>query len=194
MQLYIQFCVCWRFFHQGRIIHGNFGKSIWKHYENVPSAQWFTQILDHFSPTDSRTWPQRFYTNENHFKRGANETGDVVFLYIGGEGEVNATTIIDGQWINYAKKYQALCFMLEHRFYGQSHPTPDMSTKNLQYLSSEQALADLATFITAMNQKYGLNNPKWIAFGGSYPGALAAWLRYKYPHLVSKIALPFRIE
>lgn len=61
----------------------------------------------------------------------------------------------------------------------------DLSTKNLQYLSSEQALADLAKFITGMNKAYQLPaNVKWIAFGGSYPGSLAAWLRAKYPHLV----------
>ena len=34
------------------------------------------------------------------------------------------------------------------RYYGQSHPTPDMSVKNLVWLSSRQALADLAHFIT----------------------------------------------
>lgn len=61
----------------------------------------------------------------------------------------------------------------------------DLSTKNLQYLSSNQALADLAYFISSMNDKYKFNKEvKWVAFGGSYPGSLAAWLRLKYPHLV----------
>ena len=59
----------------------------------------------------------------------------------------------------------------------------DMSTKNLKYLSSEQALADLAYFIESKTREYKLNSNKWIVFGGSYPGSLAAWFRLKYPHL-----------
>lgn len=60
----------------------------------------------------------------------------------------------------------------------------DLSTDNLRFLSSRQALADLAHFRTVMANDRGLTNAKWVAFGGSYPGSLAAWFRLKYPHLV----------
>jgi hypothetical protein len=60
-----------------------------------------------------------------------------------------------------------------------------MSTKNLAYLHSQEALADIANFIGSKNDEYKFNsNIKWILFGGSYPGSLVAWARLKYPHLV----------
>lgn len=55
--------------------------------------------------------------------------------------------------------------------------------KSLAFLSSEQALADLASFIEAMGDKLS-QGTRWIVFGGSYPGSLAAWVRARYPHLV----------
>lgn len=61
----------------------------------------------------------------------------------------------------------------------------DLSTDNLKYLSSEQGLADLATFRQFIHSSYNLDDSnKWISFGGSYPGSLSAWFRLKYPHLV----------
>jgi pimeloyl-ACP methyl ester carboxylesterase len=50
-------------------------------------------------------------------------------------------------------------------------------------LNSEQALADLAIFIQTKNTELGLTNPKWVVFGGSYPGALALWFKKLYPTL-----------
>ena len=71
------------------------------------------------------------------------------------------------------------------RYYGASHPTPDLSNKNLVYLSSRQALADVATLKSVLTAQYNLTEKnKWISFGGSYSGALSAWLRLKYPDLV----------
>ena len=47
-----------------------------------------------------------------------------------------------------------------------------MSMENLAYLSSEQALADLAEFKTAMVEVLDTYKSKWITFGGSYPGKI----------------------
>lgn len=80
-----------------------------------------------------------------------------------------------------------LVLVVEHRFYGQSLPFGNSSFKleNMKYLTSEQALSDLAYFINAVNvnKMYGVNGNPWITIGGSYPGAMSAWFRYKYPHL-----------
>lgn len=51
------------------------------------------------------------------------------------------------------------------------------------YLSSYQALADIASFISVQNEKLNLKNPKWILFGGSYAGSLTLWFRKLYPQL-----------
>ena len=69
------------------------------------------------------------------------------------------------------------------RFYGQSHPTEDMSRDNMRYLSSRQGLEDAGHFISAMNAEHNLTT--WITFGGSYPGSLSAWMRLRFPHLVA---------
>lgn len=43
----------------------------------------------------------------------------------------------------------------------------------------------MANFVKAMKEEYNLGaKQKWIAFGGSYPGSLAAWFREKYPDLI----------
>lgn len=145
------------------------------------TESYFTQKLDHESNNEI-TWSQRYFVNDEYFNTTAN---NVVFLMLGGEGEASIAWMDYGSWVVSAKKYGALLFQLEHRFYGASQPFTDLSTENLHYLSSEQALADAANFIKAMNQQYSLpSDVKWIVFGGSYSGSLAAWLRLKYPDLV----------
>lgn len=56
----------------------------------------------------------------------------------------------------------------------------------MKYLFSAQALADAANFIQTMTKEHGFSDKqKWIIFGGSYSGALAIWMRQKYPNLVA---------
>jgi len=144
--------------------------------------QWFTQRLDHFHLADNQTWQQRYWRNFEHYKEGG-----PTFIMIGGEGAASPGRLSSGVWTRFAKEQGAALFILEHRFYGNSTPTSDLSTENLVYLNSQQALADLAQFIESKKQEHNLTGP-WIAFGGSYAGSLAAWLRYRYPHLVAGAA------
>ena len=59
---------------------------------------------------------------------------------IGGEGPANPIWMSHGAWIDYAQEHNAICFQLEHRFYGESHPTKDLTVKNLVYLTSTQGM------------------------------------------------------
>eukprot|EP00457_Paulinella_chromatophora_P005972 gb/GEZN01005990.1/.p1 GENE.gb/GEZN01005990.1/~~gb/GEZN01005990.1/.p1 ORF type:complete len:504 (-),score=59.75 gb/GEZN01005990.1/:160-1671(-) len=146
---------------------------------------WFVQPLDHFNAQNTQTWKQRYFTNSSFF------TGKgPVFLCVGGETYLDEDVVVSGEnhcgdAVSMAPSYGALILALEHRYYGASVPTEDFSTPNMAYLSSQQALADLAAFIGHINQVYQLTAVnKWVTFGGSYPGMLAAWARLEFPHLI----------
>lgn len=164
---------CLRKFIRGRY----FGKNT--ELSDFPD-KYYNQRLDHFNEANIKTWKQRYWINAEHF-----DGSGPVFIMIGGEGEENPIWMNHGQWINFAKQYKALCVMLEHRYYGKSRPTEDLSTENMVYLSSRQGLADLAQFRDFIHDSYNLTDKnRWISFGGSYPGSLSAWFRLKYPHLI----------
>lgn len=70
---------------------------------------------------------------------------------------------------------------LKPRFFNSS-----TSTENLRFLSIDQALADLANFISTMRSDETLNATGGVILvGGSYAGTMVAWFRQKYPHLVN---------
>ena len=142
----------------------------------------FTNLLDHFNPGDNRTFQQRFWYSTEGFDQ---EKGPI-FVYICGEYECGVQT---QRMFPYkvSKQFNASFFYLEHRFYGESQPFDNLSLENLRYLTSEHGLADLALFITSVNdylvKKFGGEKRRVVVIGGSYPGALSAWFRAKYPHI-----------
>lgn len=111
-----------------------------------------------------------------------------MFFYAGNEGDIESFWNNTGFMFDIAPLFQALVVFPEHRYYGKTLPFGDASfdLNNIGYLSVEQALADYAVFLTELKQKYNLTDSRnpIIAFGGSYGGILAAYMRYKYPNLV----------
>ena len=65
---------------------------------------------------------QRYFINEAFFNN-VTKSGPI-FLLIGGESAIDDGFINAGMWIEWAQKHSALCFQVEHRFYGISYPTP----------------------------------------------------------------------
>ena len=141
--------------------------------------QWQFQPRDHFEGSKTGPWwPQRYWEDLQYYRREG-----LAFLMLCGEEEATSVPLTGGQWHKWALQFGAAMFVLEHRYYGQSKPTGDLSTENMKFLSSRQSLEDAGLFISAMNQRYNLST--WITFGGSYAGSLSAWMRLRFPHLVT---------
>ncbi|GMI03158.1 hypothetical protein TrVE_jg3684 [Triparma verrucosa] len=77
-----------------------------------------------------------------------------------------------------------MLYAIEHRYYGLSLPRGDMTSSNYNvYLSSHNAILDVSTFVEMQNEKFE-TKPKWVTFGGSYPGMVSAWSRLLFPDLI----------
>jgi hypothetical protein len=104
---------------------------------------------------------------------------------IEGEGEADPKWIMKGEMMDLVMEYKGLAVQVEHRFYGKSQPTGDWSIDSLKYLSSHQAIEDLVDIVQYLKDEYKMSPiNRWIAFGGSYSGALAAWIRILHPDVV----------
>lgn len=89
-----------------------------------------------------------------------------------------------GHMYDMAKALNGLLFYTEHRFYGETRPTEDLSLENLRFLNIDQALADLAHFITFAKESFpGAQDSGVILVGCSYSATMVTWFQQKYPHL-----------
>uniref|UniRef100_A0A0N5BHV6 Serine protease K12H4.7 n=1 Tax=Strongyloides papillosus TaxID=174720 RepID=A0A0N5BHV6_STREA len=143
---------------------------------------YFMNKINHFDASNTEKYKQRYWYNNKFYVQGG-----PVFLMLGGESAESASWVEreDLEWTSLAKEHNAMLFLLEHRYYGNSRPTEDMSTQNMKYLSSRQAIEDAAAFIKGMSERFDYTNQtRWVVFGGSYSGALAAWARQVHPELI----------
>ena len=148
--------------------------------------------IDHFhnesayEPHEDGTFPLRYWFDAQYYQDG----GPVIVLQ-GGEtsGSDRLGFLQKGLIHQLAQATNGIAVVLEHRYYGTSWPTKDLSTENLRFLTTEQALADQAYFsqnvVFAGLEDKNLTAPNaaHIGYGGSYAGAFVAFLRTQYPEV-----------
>lgn len=155
--------------------------------------------LDHFnaSKDNTATFSMRYILNETF---NTDKKGPILF-YAGNEGDIEVFWANSGFMLDVlAPALNASVMFGEHRYYGESMPFGDktiaFNTTYLKYLNVEQVFMDYIDLIKSVkaNNSYdnfngtGMTTPVY-AFGGSYGGMLAAWLRMKYPtHFQGAIA------
>lgn len=131
-----------------------------------------------------KTFKQRYLIVDKHWKTD----GGSILFYTGNEGDITWFYNNTGFMWDVAEELKAMLVFAEHRYYGESLPFGEDSykdSKHLNFLTSEQALADFAELIGHLKSTIpGADSQPIIAIGGSYGGMLAAWFRMKYPHLV----------
>ena len=125
------------------------------------------------------------------------QPGGPIFLFDGGESD--ASPIVYESLQNDAgpqrqmlKQFNGMGIVWEHRYYGESLPGDFLAVStdqaDLQYLTTEQALEDVAYFARNFTRSgYTDLTPDktpWIFVGASYPGARAAWMRNFYPDII----------
>jgi len=148
--------------------------------------------IDHFhneskyEPHTNHTFNLRYWFDASYYEEG----GPVIVLQSGEDTGTDRLVYLQKGLLHYlAEATHGIGVVLEHRYYGTSFPTPDLSTENLRFLTTQQALADEAFF--AQNVVFeGLEdknltapNVAYIGYGGSYAGAFNAFLRKQYPEV-----------
>lgn len=147
-------------------------------------TEYFQQKVDQFSFVNTDTFLQKYLISDEFWKPGVGP----VFFYPGNEGKIELFSDHTGFMWEIAPEFNAMVIFAEHRYYGDSMPYGNVSFANsttLGYLTAEQAMVDFAVLLESLKQSIeGFDQVPIIAFGGSYGGMLAAWMRMKYPHII----------
>lgn len=151
----------------------------------------FEQKLDHFGRVPG-SFPQRLCiyskwwreASEAGFEAASGSPGPILF-YTGNESPLEEYINNTGLMWEIGEQFGALIVFAEHRYEPLSHPKlcGQGTQKCFAYCTTAQALADWTAIIAMLRQKHQLRAPV-VAFGGSYGGMLAGWLRMKYPDVV----------
>ncbi|KAG5930049.1 hypothetical protein E4U42_003210 [Claviceps africana] len=148
--------------------------------------------IDHFhnetkyEPHSDGFFNLRYLVDASHYKEG----GPVILLHSGEfQADGRLGYLEHGIVSILTKATGGVGAVLEHRYYGTSWPTNDTDTASYRFLTTDQAIADMAYFSKNLRipglERYNLKAPATphILYGGSYAGGVVAIARKLYPDL-----------
>jgi len=139
--------------------------------------------LDHFRPQDSRTVQFHYRLNLDLYREGG-----PIFIFVNGADETTTQWIEEGLVVDVARQVGAALVTTDHRYVRLNIPTETASFEDLQFLSVEQAVADVATLVTTLFDHLGKNDgANVLLWGTGYGATLATFARKKYPHLIDGV-------
>ena len=132
-----------------------------------------------------KTFKQKYLINITHWSK--QEKGPIL-IYLENEESIEKFYRNSGWYNDYVtKELKGLLVYIEHRYFGVSWPFGDeknsTTKQNLIFLTTDEALMDFVEFVHFLKKTYCSDCPV-IAFGGSFAGNLAAWMRMKYPNVI----------
>lgn len=116
---------------------------------------YFDQYIDHDNP-DLGTFSQTYWYNATFWKG----PGSPVILFTPGEiAATGYTGYLTDQAITglIAKEVGGAVVLVEHRYWGNSTPYVEQSTKALQFLNLDQAVADFVHFARTAKLPFDTN-------------------------------------
>lgn len=111
----------------------------------------------------------RYWIDTQHFK----PNGPIFLLDSGETNAIGRLPFLESGILSIlSKATHGAGIVIEHRYYGHSMPTQNLSTDNLRFLSTEQAIMDLKYFVEnvdlpGLGRINRTENPV-ILYGGSY--------------------------
>ncbi|KAF3920316.1 hypothetical protein AA313_de0210277 [Arthrobotrys entomopaga] len=149
------------------------------------TQKWFRQVTDHFDASNNNTFQQRYWISTQFYKPG----GPVIVLEGGetsGAGRVSYMQTGVGRYLT--EYLGGIGIVLEHRYYGKSYVTQNLTNESLKYLNTALGLKDNAYFAENLWKDLSANlsnirpdKTPFISYGGSYAGAKSAFLQVAHP-------------
>ncbi|KAI0332898.1 peptidase S28 [Cubamyces sp. BRFM 1775] len=153
---------------------------------SLDTTYYFDQLIDHNDPSLG-TFQQRYWFSYSYYQPG----GPILIMNAGEDDASGYIGYLTPETItgSLAEKLNGTVILLEHRFFGESNPYPDLSEKSYKVHTLQQAIDDHEYFAKNVKldmpggDQLGPDKAPWILFGGSYPGALTSYTMYNKPGL-----------